>query len=99
MGWVFEEFGIAVRWPMKIWTDSAGAISFSGDTCPVSRIRGAFDYREDWVEELKGQDVIQVCKVKDLFNLTDMLTKCYATYKFKARIKQVQECKNLQIAN
>ena len=99
MGWVFEEFGIAVRWPMKIWTDSAGAISFSGDTCPVSRIRGAFDYREDWVEELKNQEVIQVCKVKDLFNLADMLTKCYATYKFKARIKQVQGCKNLQIAN
>ena len=51
------------------------------------------------MEELKGQDVIQVCKVKDLFNLADMLTKCYATYKFKARIKQVQESKNLQIAN
>ena len=56
-------------------------------------------YREDWVEELKKQEVIQVCKVKDLFNLADMLTKCYATYKFKSRIKQVQECKNLQIAD
>ena len=99
MGWVFEEFGIAVRWPMKIWTDSAGAISFEGDTCPVSRIRGAFDYREDWVDELKKQEVIQVCKVKDLFNLADMLTKCYATYKFKSRIKQVQDCKNLQMAD
>ena len=99
MGWVFEEFGIAVRWPMKIWTDSAGAISFEGDTCPVSRIRGAFDYREDWVDELKKQEVIRVCKVKGLFNLADMLTKCYATYKFKSRIKQVQDCKNLQMAD
>ena len=62
---------------MKIWTDSAGAISFEGDTCPVSRIIGAFDYREDGVDELKKQEVIQVCKVKDLFNLAGMLTKCY----------------------
>ena len=56
------------------------------------RSEDAFDYREDWVEELKAEEVIQVCKVKDLINLADMLTKAYPTYKFKARIKQVQEC-------
>ena len=38
--------------------DSEGAISFKNDTCPVSKIRGAFDYREDWVEELKESSAI-----------------------------------------
>ena len=49
------------------------------------------------MEELKIQEVIQVCKVKELFNLADMLTKCYATYKFDARIKQVRECGQLMM--
>ena len=54
MGSVLEELGVAVRWPMKIWCDSTGAISSKDDTYPVSKIRGCFDYREDWVEELKA---------------------------------------------
>jgi hypothetical protein len=37
MGWVLEELGVAVRWPMKIWCDSTGAISFKDDAmCPRS---------------------------------------------------------------
>ena len=49
-------------------------------------IRGCqwFDYREDWVEELKAERKIQVFKVKDINNLADMLTKRYPTYKFKS---------------
>ena len=97
MGWVFEELGVAVRWPMKIWCDSTGAISFKDDTCPVSKIRGCFDYREDWVEELKAEEIIQVHKVKDVNNLADMLTKQYPTYKFKARMQQVRECGQLMM--
>ena len=40
MGWVLDELSVAVRWPMKIWCNSTGAISFKDDTCPVSKIRG-----------------------------------------------------------
>ena len=97
MGWVLEEVGVAVRWPMKIWCDSTGAISFKDDTCPVSKIRGCFDYREDWVEELKAEGKIQVHKVKEINNLADMLTNQYPTYKFKARMQQIQECGRLMI--
>ena len=86
MSWVLEGFGVAVRWPMKIWCDLTGAISFKDDTCPVSKIGGCFDYREDWVEELKAEGKIQVFKVKDVNNLADMLTKQYLTYTFKARM-------------
>ena len=72
MCWVLEELGVAVRWPMKIWCDSTGAISFKDDTCPVPKIRGCFHYREDWVEELEAEGKIQVCKVKEMNNLADM---------------------------
>ena len=82
---------------MKIWGDSTGAISFKDDTCPVSKIRGCFDCREDWVEELKAEEIIQVHKVKDVNNLADMLTKLYPTYKFKARMQQVRECGQLMM--
>ena len=54
-------------------------------------------YREDRVEELKAEGKIQVYKVKDVNNLADMLTKQYPTYKFKARMQQVQECGQLMM--
>ena len=89
MGWVLEEFGVQVRWPLKIWCDSAGAISFKDDTCPVSKIRGSFDYREDWVEDLKESGIVEVDKVKEARNMADIFTKAYPTYKFKERKKLI----------
>ena len=43
------------------------------------------------MEELKAEGKIQVHKVKEINILADMLTKQYPTYKFKARMIQVQE--------
>ena len=99
MGWVLEEFGVEVRWPIKIWCDSAGAISFKNDTCPVSKIRGAFDYREDWVEDLKESEIVEVWKIKEVRNLADLLTKAYPTYKFKARKKLIKEARHFVMAD
>ena len=96
MGWVLEESGVTVQWPMNVCTDSAGAVSFKNDTCPTSKLRGAFDYREDWVEELKGADKITVVKVTDSQNIADIFTKCRATYKFKARVRQIQEMSRIR---
>ena len=70
-----------------------GVISFKDDTCPVSKIRGAFDYRKDWVEELKEERKVEVKKVKEARNLADMMTKAYATYKFKQRIILIRGAK------
>ena len=41
------------------------------------------------MEVLKAEGRIQVHKVKEIKDLTDMLTKQYPTYKFKARMTQV----------
>ena len=93
MGWVLEEFGVQVRWPLKISCDSAGAISFKSDTCPVSKIRGAFDYRKDWVEDPKESGIVEVDKVKEARNMADIFTKAYPTYKFKERKKLIRDAK------
>ena len=90
MGWVFEESGLTVG-AVKIGTDSKGAKSFKEDTCPTSRIRGNFDYRNDWVQELKEEGAIQVEKVEAKNMIADVLTKCYDTYKYKARVEQVRD--------
>ena len=56
----------------------------------MSKIRGAFDYREDSVEDLKESGIVEVWKIKEVRNLADILTKLKAcpTYKFKERKKQ-----------
>ena len=91
MGWVLEELGVDVHWPMNVCTDSAGAKSFKEDTCPTSKLRGSFDYRENWVEELRQAEEIKIKKVTDEDNISDVFTKCKATYKFKQRIQQIRD--------
>ena len=51
------------------------------------------------MEELKAGGKIQVYEVKGVNNssLANMLTKQYPTYKFKARMQQVQECGQLMM--
>lgn len=95
MGWVLEELGVHVHWPMNVCTDSAGAKSFKEDTCPTSKLRGSFDYRENWVEELRQAEEIKIKKVTDEDNISDVFTKCRATYKFKQRIQQIRDMSSL----
>ena len=95
-GMVLEEMGAVVEWPIRVRTDSAGAYSFQRDECPDSKLRGCFDFRDAWVDELQDASVSGRCRVKvercrDSENLADVLTKCMATYKFKARIKQLKD--------
>ena len=46
MGWVLEELGVAVRWPMKIWCDSTGAISFKSAAIFCRKVDEAFVFDE-----------------------------------------------------
>ena len=47
--WVAEEMGLTVTWPFTLETDSQHCVSFAGDSCAKSTMRGSFDWREDWV--------------------------------------------------
>ena len=69
---MLEGFGVKIRWPLKIWCDSAGAISVKNDTCLVSKIRGAFDYKEDWGKISRSLEFsVEVLKIKEVMNLAD----------------------------
>ena len=76
MGWVLEELRVCVQWPTKICCDSTGAASFKNDICPISKLRGCFSYRWDWVDELRSGKHVEVVGVTDENNLADMFTKC-----------------------
>ena len=89
-GWVLQELGVCVDWPMSLHTDSTGAVSFKNDTCPTSKLRGCFDYRAKWVQELRSAGEIDILKTTDALNLADIFTKCMSNSKFKSRVDQIQ---------
>jgi len=90
MGWVLEDCGIKVDWPLTVHTDSLGAESFKRDTCPYSKLRGCFSYRWDWVEELRLAGDVKTAHVSDLDNLADIFTKCLPTKDFGRRVDQIR---------
>ena len=91
MSWILSECGAeAGTAEINIGTDSTGAKSFKEDTCPTSKTRGNFSYREDWVQELKDSGDIKVKKVEARLMIADIMTKCYETYKFKKRVEQIR---------
>ena len=74
--WVAEEMGMQVSYPFIVQVDSAQAMSFSGDTCPKSKLRGTFDMREAWIKEMRNDNVVKLVYVHRDENLADMFTKC-----------------------
>jgi hypothetical protein len=83
--------GVSVSWPFVVNCDSKQAISFQEDTCPKSRIRGSFDLREDWVAEVRDQEVVQMSWIHGEKNCSDIMTKCMPTWKFRKMFKLVQD--------
>jgi hypothetical protein len=86
--WRAQEMGMQVQFPLQVQVDSTGARSFQRGTCVHSKIGGIIDFREAWVEELKGSGRIETKYVKGESNLADLLTKCFPTYKFKRLMHQ-----------
>ena len=74
--WVAEEMGIATHYPFCVQVDSKQAQSFNYSTCPKSSIRGSFDWREDWVDEVRDLAVVKTEFVCSSRNLADLFTKC-----------------------
>jgi hypothetical protein len=84
--WVLEEFTkIKTVYPIEVQTDSTGARSFQRDTCPSTKLRGCFDFREMWVEELRHKGEFRTELVSDSNNLADLFTKCLANVEFVVR--------------
>jgi hypothetical protein len=80
--WVASEMGVKVDYPFCVQVDSKQACSFNYSTCPKSDIRGSFDWREDWVQEIRDLSVVKTEYVRSCQNLADILTKCLSRLDF-----------------
>ena len=96
MGWILEDSGVSVGWPMQLGLDSTAAKSFKEDTCPTSKLRGCFSFREQWVRDLKTDSSITLYSVSDSENISDILTKCMGPSKFRFRVQQIRQLNGLE---
>ena len=72
-----QEMGAEAHFPGTLYVDNAAGVSFQQKTNPATRLKGTFDLRAAWVQELQDQDFIKVEKVHTALNVADLLTKCH----------------------
>ena len=83
--WVAEEMGLTVTWPFTLRTDSQQCVSFAGDSCAKSTMRGSFDWREDWVREVKDKSQVVFEHIAGTLNPADIMTKCLKGPEFRLK--------------
>ena len=91
--WAGKDIGYYEPPTVTIYTDSKGARSFQSSTTLDSRLRGYFDLREAWVEELRDQGRVILQKVEGKQNLSDLLTKLLRPSTFNNIIRRIQGTK------
>ena len=64
---------------MEVFVDNSSGISFQQSTNPNTKLRGIYDMREAWVQELRNKFKVKAVKVHTEKNLADMFTTCLAT--------------------
>ena len=83
--WVVEEMGCNVAWPFALKTDSQQAVSFADETCARSTVRGSFDWRVDWVNEIRDKKQVVLQHVYGNVNHADIMTKCMKCPEFQEK--------------
>ena len=73
--WVAEEIGLQPAYPTDIKVDNQSGVHFQNKMNPASKLKGVFDLREKWVEELQNRRIITAVKISTSVNLADQLTK------------------------
>ena len=84
-----EELGLDVSWPVVVQVDNKQAQSFQQGTCVQSKIRGTFDMRESWVQELKDKSQVQVEHVPGAHNCADLMSKAHRTCRFQQLLNSI----------
>ena len=64
-----------VEWPMVLHVDNAAGVSFQHSTCGDTQLKGIFKMSDDWVKDLKNEDIVKSVHVSIDRNLADMVTK------------------------
>ena len=73
--WVAEEAGIKVEYPLKIRVDNKAGVNFQNRMNPDSKLKGVFDMRQGWLQELHDKRRFVAVKIATDKNLADELTK------------------------
>ena len=73
--WIAEEIGHQIDWPVKIKVDNKAAVSFQNNMAPDSKLKGIFDMRLGWLQELHDKNKFKAVKIATDKNLADELTK------------------------
>ena len=73
--WRGEELGIHNHGPVVVQVDNLQAKSFAAGTCVESKLRGTFDIRSSWVQELRDKEELRADYVQSVNNVADLLTK------------------------
>lgn len=88
--WVASDLGLALQFPLVLQVDNKQVISFKYGTCAHSRMRGMIDCRENWVKELRDDNLVELVKVSSIQNWADILTKCLRGSEFKRQVRMIQ---------
>ena len=87
--WIVSDMGVHLPWPIVVKVDNNQAISFKYSTCATSKLRGMIDNRENWVRELKDDNIVQVEYVPSNCNYADILSKCIVGGEFNRMVNMI----------
>ena len=80
--WRAQELGMPLL-PLVVQVDNTQAKSFKEGTCINSKLKGNFDMREKWVQELRSKEDLEIKMVTSVNNVSDLLTKAHKTARYK----------------
>ena len=76
--------------PVHVQVDNTQAKSFAEGTCVHSKLRGNFDIREQWVQELRDSKKLVVEYAHTTNNIADLFTKPHSTPRFEQLLAMTQ---------
>ena len=90
VAWISEDMNCQVNWPLSIQVDNAAGESFQHSTCASSKLKGVYNMRWKWVQELRDQKQFKTVHIETSRNLADMLTKCLSAPVREGLFKELQ---------
>ncbi len=66
--WVANEMGINTTSCVQVEVDNDQAISFQRGTCPSTKLKGVYDLRWEWVQEIRREGEVKCVAVNTKHN-------------------------------
>ena len=89
--WRAQEAGLPFSFPVSVQVDNTQAKSFAEGTCVQTKLRGNFDVRGAWVQELRDSNKLKVLYVPTSNNVADLMTKVHSTVRFEQLVQMTKD--------